>query len=59
LIGTIEICVSLSQNMLNNLNFIPVVTSEADLDNTVFFDLTFDSEIESNSESDSDSDSEF
>ena len=45
--------------MLNNLNFIPVVTSEADLDNTVFFDLTFDSEIESNSESDSDSDSEF
>jgi hypothetical protein len=58
-IGTIKKFVSLSQNMLNNVNFIPVVTTEADLETIVFSDLTFDSEIESNSESDSDSDSEF
>ena len=45
--------------MLNNVNFIPVLTTEADLETTVFSDLTFDSEIESNSERDSDSDSEF
>ena len=60
-IGTIEKCVSISQNILNNVNFLPVVTSEADLEETGFFLLTFGSEIKSHYESysSSDTDAEF